>query len=248
MGNQSFFCCFNGKQPMMPCATGIGASVFCLAFLIWGLADVGFKRDGVKAIYIIAFIFVILVLLIFIFALILFLITLNPSSYRSVNNIGRILCLAAIIMCGIALVFLFVSFIVLLVDYVKLKNAIDDAKEGKEVDYEGSWAIGEVIHYDQTELKIKGSEWAAVIVPLLFSFICLPIMALAANYLYKLFSDKMNTPPPTIPVYANTQNALNIPNDQQPGLFPNNTGSVPPMGNNIAYPVPVQQTGPNNNQ
>lgn len=59
MGNQSFFCCFNGKQPMMPCATGIGASVFCLAFLIWGLADVGFKRDGVKAIYIIAFIFVI---------------------------------------------------------------------------------------------------------------------------------------------------------------------------------------------
>ena len=119
MGNQSFFCCFNGKQPMMPCATGIGASVFCLAFLIWGLADVGFKRGGVKAIYIIAFIFVILVLLIFIFALILFLITLNPSSYRSVNNIGRILCLAAIIMCGIALVFLFVSFIVLLVDYVK---------------------------------------------------------------------------------------------------------------------------------
>ena len=181
MGNQSFFCCFNGKQPMMPCATGIGASVFCLAFLIWGLADVGFKRDGVKAIYIIAFIFVILVLLIFIFALILFLITLNPSSYRSVNNIGRILCLAAIIMCGIALVFLFVSFIVLLVDYVKLKNAIDDAKEGKEVDYDGSWAIGEVIHYDQTELKIKGSEWAAVIVPLLLSFICLPIMALAAN-------------------------------------------------------------------
>ena len=71
---------------------------------------------------------------------------------------------------------------------------------------------------------------------------------LAANYLYKLFSDKMNTPPPTIPVYANTQNALNIPNDQQPGLFPNNTGSVPPMGNNVAYPVPVQQTGPNNNQ
>ena len=187
-------------------------------------------------------------LLIFIFALILFLITLNPSSHKSVNNIGRILCLAAIIMCGIALVFLFVSFIVLLVDYVKLKNAIDDAKEGKEVDYDGSWAIGEVIHYDQTELKIKGSEWAAVIVPLLFSFICLPIMALAANYLYKLFSDKMNTPPPTIPVYANTQNALNIPNDQQPGLFPNNTGSVPPMGNNVAYPVPVQQTGPNNNQ
>ena len=148
MGNQSFFCFFNGKQPMMPCATGIGASVFCLAFLIWGLADVGFKRDGVKAIYIIAFIFVILVLLIFIFALILFLIILNLSSYRSVNNIGRILCLAAIIMCGIALVFLFVSFIVLRVDYVKLKNAIDDAKEGKEVDYDGSWAIGEVIHYD----------------------------------------------------------------------------------------------------
>ena len=56
-------------------------------------------------------------------------------------------------MCGIALVFLFVSFIVLLVDYVKLKNAIDDAKEGKEVDYDGSLASGEVIHYDQTELK-----------------------------------------------------------------------------------------------
>ena len=72
-------------------------------------------------------------------------------------------------------------------------------------------------------------------------------MALAANYLYKVFSNKMNTPP-NLPVNI-TQNTIpTLPNIPQPGMFPNNNGPVPPMGNNIAYPVGIQQSGININQ
>lgn len=59
MGVQQLFCCFRNQQPNCAAFTGIGASVFSFAFLIWGLADLGFKERGVKAIYIITFILII---------------------------------------------------------------------------------------------------------------------------------------------------------------------------------------------
>ena len=64
---------------------------------------------------------------------------------------------------------------------------------------------------------------------------------------YSIFSNKMNTPP-NLPVNI-TQNTIpTLPNIPQPGMFPNNNGPVPPMGNNIAYPVGIQQSGININQ
>ena len=225
MGMEALFCCFRNQLPFCPAGTGIGTSILSIAFLIWGLADVGFKRKGVEVIYIIAFVLIILILIAFIVALILLVITINPSSYRSVNNLGRILCLVIIIMCAVAFIFLLVSFIIQLVDYVKLNNDLKDMqKELKDM---------------QKDLKIPAKEWVALILPLLISLICLPIIALAANYLYKVFSNKMNTPP-NLPVNI-TQNTIpTLPNIPQPGMFPNNNGPVPPMGNNVVYPVEVQ--------
>ena len=240
MGMEALFCCFRNQLPFCPAGTGIGTSILSIAFLIWGLADVGFKRTGVEVIYIIAFVLIILILIAFIVALILLVITINPSSYRSVNNIGRILCLVAIIMCAVAFIFLLVSFIIQLVDYVKLNNVIKDAVKGKfDMDYDGEWALGKVIHDDQKDAKILAREWVALILPLLISLICLPIMALAANYLYRLFFDRMNKPV-NLPVNVTQTTLPTYPNVQQPGIFPNNNGPVPPMGNNVVYPVEVQ--------
>ena len=240
MGMEALFCCFRNQLPFCPAGTGIGTSILSIAFLIWGLADVGFKRKGVEVIYIIAFVLIILILIAFIVALILLVITINPSSYRSVNNIGRILCLVAIIMCAVAFIFLLVSFIIQLVDYVKLDNFIKDAAKGKiDMDYDGEWASGKVIHDDQKDWKILAREWVALILPLVISLICLPIMALAANYLYRLFFDRMNKPV-NLPVNVTQTTLPTYPNVQQPGIFPNNNGPVPPMGNNVVYPVEVQ--------
>ena len=176
------------------------------------------KRKGVEVIYIIAFVLIILILIAFIVALILLVITINPSSYRSVNNLGRILCLVIIIMCAVAFIFLLVSFIIQLVDYVKLNNDLKDI---------------------QKDLKIPAKEWVALILPLVISLICLPVMALAANYLYRLFFDRMNKPV-NLPVNVTQTTLPTYPNVQQPGIFPNNNGPVPPMGNNVVYPVEIQ--------
>ena len=240
MGMEALFCCFRNQLPFCPAGTGIGTSILSIAFLIWGLADVGFKRKGVEVIYIIAFVLIILILIAFIVALILLVITINPSSYRSVNNLGRILCLVIIIMCAVAFIFLLVSFIIQLVDYVKLNNYRKDLAKGKiDEDYDPNWAYFEVIHLFQKETKILAREWVALILPLLISLICLPIMALAANYLYRLFFDRMNKPV-NLPVNVTQTTLPTYPNVQQPGIFPNNNGPVPPMGNNVVYPVEIQ--------
>ena len=225
MGMEALFCCFRNQLPFCPAGTGIGASILSIAFLIWGLADVGFKRKGVEVIYIIAFVLIILILIVFIVALILLVITINPSSYRSVNNLGRILCLVIIIMCAVAFIFLLVSFIIQLVDYVKLNNDLKDMQK--------------YLKDMQKDLKIPAKEWVALILPLLISLICLPIMALAANYLYRLFFDRMNKPV-NLPVNVTQTTLPTYPNVQQPGIFPNNNGPVPPMGNNVVYPVEIQ--------
>ena len=218
MGMEALFCCFRNQLPFCPAGTGIATSVLSIAFLIWGLADVGFKRKGVEVIYIIAFVLIILILIAFIVALILLVITINPTSYRSVNNFGRILCLVSILMCAVAFIFLLVSFIIQLVDYVKLNNDLKDI---------------------QKDLKIPAKEWVALILPLVISLICLPVMALAANYLYRLFFDRMNKPV-NLPVNVTQTTLPTYPNVQQPGIFPNNNGPVPPMGNNVVYPVEIQ--------
>ena len=225
MGMEALFCCFSNQLPFCPAGTGIGTSILSIAFLIWGLADVGFKRKGVEVIYIIAFVLIILILIAFIVALILLVITINPSSYRSVNNLGRILCLVIIIMCAVAFIFLLVSFIIQLVDYVKLNNDLKDMQK--------------YLKDMQKDLKIPAKEWVALILPLLISLICLPIMALAANYLYRLFFDRMNKPV-NLPVNVTQTTLPTYPNVQQPGIFPNNNGPVPPMGNNVVYPVEIQ--------
>ena len=240
MGMEALFCCFRNQLPFCPAGTGIGTSILSIAFLIWGLADVGFKRKGVEVIYIIAFVLIILILIAFIVALILLVITINPTSYRSVNNFGRILCLVSILMCAVAFIFLLVSFIIQLVDYVKLNNfRKDKAEEKNDKDYDDDWAYFEVIHKDQKDAKILAREWVALILPLLISLICLPIMALAANYLYRLFFDRMNKPV-NLPVNVTQTTLPTYPNVQQPGIFPNNNGPVPPMGNNVVYPVEIQ--------
>lgn len=225
MGMEALFCCFRNQLPFCPAGTGIGTSILSMAFLIWGLADVGFKRKGVEVIYIIAFVLIILILIAFIVALILLVITINPSSYRSVNNLGRILCLVIIIMCAVAFIFLLVSFIIQLVDYVKLNNDLKDMQK--------------VLKDMQKDLKIPAKEWVALILPLVISLICLPVMALAANYLYRLFFDRMNKPV-NLPVNVTQTTLPTYPNVQQPGIFPNNNGPVPPMGNNVVYPVEIQ--------
>ena len=219
MGMAPLFCCFKNKSENCIALTGLGASIVAFAFMIWGLADLWFDRNGVKAIYIITFIFVCLCLLGFV-ALFILLNLKKTESYRTFNNVGKIICLVILIMCAIAIIFLFVAFIILIVDYADLEN-----------DFPGQ--------------QIPSHDWAAVFVPSLIGLICLVIMALAANILYKVFNDKLIGTP--YPVQINQNSMTTSPNIPQPVIFPINNGPVPPIGNNQAYPVVIQQSGVNLN-
>ena len=227
MGIQPLFCCFSNMSPIISAITGIGASVLSFAFMIWGIADLWFNKSGVEVIYIISFVLVILCLVLFILLLVFIFIT----DSRAFNNFARVLCLVILIMCAVAFIFMLISWIILIVDYAKLRK---DLKE----------KCLELLDINPVKnCKIPSDEWAAVFVPSLITLIALPIMALAANYLYKVFTDNMNT----------TQNIPNnsmptIPNIAPPEIIPNINGPVPPMGNNVPFPVPIQQSVVNINQ
>ena len=237
MGVAPLFCCFNNQQPNCMAFTGLGASFLSFAFLIWGLADLDFKRKGVQAIYIISFILVILCMLAFI-ALLIFLNLRKTQAYQTIMNLGRIICLVILCMCGVAFIFMLVAFIIQIVDYAKLRSFL----KGKEDDYDYTWAnhISADFNDDGT-LSIKSHEWAAIFVPSLITLICLVVMALVANILYKVFYDYMN---PNTTIVNTTNNTIpNVPTVPQPGIFPNVNGPVPPVANYAPYPVTIQQSG-----
>ena len=222
MGIQALFCCFRNIAPKITAITGVGASALSFAFLIWGLADIYFEKKGVEAIYIISFILVILSMIGFIFLLIFLII----KGTRTINNLGRIICLVILFMCVVAFIFMLISWIILIVDYADLNK--------------------ELKNFDPPE-KIPASEWAAIFVPSLITLISLPVMALAANFLYKEFTNRINLNPTPYPVAQNT--IPSIPNiTTQPEIIPNINRPVPPVGNYVPYPVPIQQSGININK
>ena len=218
MGMAPLFCCFRSQQPNCMALTGLAASIVAFAFMIWGLADLWFDRKGVEAIYIIAFILVCISLVAFIIIFI-FLNLRKTESYRTINNVGRIFCLVILIMCFVAFIFLLVAFIILIVDYADVEKEIP-----------GQF--------------FPSHEWAAVFVPSILGLICLVIMALAANILYKVFNDNVIATP--YPVHVTQNSMTTTPNPPQPVIFPVN--NVNPLANNMPYPVTIQQSGVNMNK
>ena len=215
MGIAPLFCCFRSQQPNCMALTGLAASIVAFAFMIWGLADLWFDRKGVEAIYIIAFILVCISLVAFIIIFI-FLNLRKTESYRTINNVGRIFCLVILIMCFIAFIFLLVAFIILIVDYADVEKEIP-----------GQF--------------FPSHEWAAVFVPSILGLICLIIMALAANILYKVFYDNVMATP--YPVHITQNSMTTTPNPPQPVIFPVTNGPAYPTPNNVPYPVTIQQSG-----
>ena len=279
MGVSPFFCCFEDKQPKCLTSTGIASSILAFAFFIWGITDLEFKRNWIKALYIITFIIVIILIVAFIA---LFILVSLPKSknYMKIMNSGRLISLGVLILTGIAFIFLLLSFIFLLVDYGKLQSELNDIKNGVDLDDDDididfddddididfddddididfddldfgiddddfdddyDWAFN-LDNFD-TEFKIVGHEWGAVIAPSVIGLIVLVINGLVTNYLYRVFTDNLYSTPEYQATNNSNQNTVGVvtPNMNQPELLQNNNGPVPPMGNNINNPVEIKQ-------
>ena len=193
MGIAPLFCCFSGKSPNCIVLTGLAASFIALSFLLWGLADLWFDRDGALAIYIIAFIFICISLVGFVL-LYIFLNIRKPECTRTFYSIGRIICLIIFIICIIAFVFMLTAFIILIVDYADV-----------EKDMPGKF--------------FPSHEWAAVFVPSIIALTALVFMILCANILYKIFGDNLLANPNPLDATQNTF-VSTISNQPQPILQP----------------------------
>lgn len=168
MGIVPLYCCFKDQRPNCILITGLIANLVAMGFLIWGLADLWFKRDGVLAIYIIAFVITCICLVGFI--LLFIFLNLNRSEgFRIFFSVGKIICKVIMIITFVAFMLIFSAFIILLVDYANEERS----------------RIGKYF---------PSHEWAAVFVPSLLSLICLPIMFMVANVLYSVFEEIIATP------------------------------------------------------
>ena len=202
MGCSPLFCCFKDKSPLCVSITGLISTIIPFAFLIWGLADIIFFKDSGKAFYILTFILICV-------CLVLFIIFIVISFLKGITcgKIGRVLCVVLLILIFIAFVFMIIAFIITLKDYVDLEKDVDEKFWGNK-------------------------DWCAVIFPVIITIICLIIMAICTNYLYKCFVDRIST----YPTELNQKSETSIPNTSQPAIFPNN---------NQSYPVNIQQSSTN---
>ena len=101
MGIVPLYCCFKDQRPNCILITGLIANLVAMGFLIWGLADLWFKRDGVLAIYIIAFVITCICLVGFI--LLFIFLNLNRSEgFRIFFSVGKIICKVIMIITFVA--------------------------------------------------------------------------------------------------------------------------------------------------
>ena len=219
---------------LVHCIIGLGA-------LIWGISDLEFKRKGVRAIYIIAFIFLILIILGFIGILILSCFE-KSNSHKALATAGKIISIVILVLASVGDLFLLIAFIVLCVDYFKfyliLKNPKDYTTEDL-IDNAWGFLLDDVV----TKCKIAVHEWCDLFIPTIVGLSALSACICGGKNLYDAFNDNNNSAP-QVPVdtgYNQNTIGVTVPNMNQPGLFPNNNGPVPPMGNNVNNQVEIKQ-------
>ena len=254
MGVSPLFCCFRNQSPLCVALTGLITNVVIFAFLCWPADKLVFFRTGLEAVFWIGFVLILLCLICFIIITIFLFLRQSPS-YKTLSNVAKIMCLAILIMCFIAWVFILTAFIGGLKDYVDVHDMIKDAQGDSEANLTSflwkkrnlknkvakrkllSAEDVDVEDYLSLDLDDDGDlsslDWATVTFPLILNLIGIPVMALCANYLFKVFRDDSQAP---IPMEANPNIVTTTPVVPQPGLFPNNAPT---------YPVTVQQTNQN---
>ena len=236
-------CCNKNNKTDIKCLS-IYSLVHCiigLGALIWGISDLEFKRKGVRAIYIIAFIFLILIILGFIGILILSCFE-KSNSHKALATAGKIISIVILVLASVGDLFLLIAFIVLCVDYFKFYLILekpDDYTTEDVIDNAWGLLLDDVV----TKGKIAGHEWCALFIPQIVGLSALSACICGGKNLYDAFNDNNNSAP-QVPVdsgYNQNTIGVTVPNMNQPGLLPNNNGPVPPMGNNVNNQVEIKQ-------
>ena len=166
MGCTPLFCCFKNFRPSCIALTALITNIVAVCFMIWALADLAWKNNSRKALYIIAFILLCLTLA-FLIVVFILLNLRKGDNYISINNIGKIFCLIIALLAILAFIFLIIVEIMLIVDYADIEK---DAGPGRQ---------------------IPSHDWAACILPGILGLIASVVVALCANILYTVFNENI---------------------------------------------------------
>lgn len=205
-------CCCLGKERDISIA-GIVLNTLAIAFLIWGLAELVWSKNGARALYIIAFVLLILTLFGFITILILTLVRKDDNALQ-LNNISKYISITIIALLAVSLVFFIIAEIVTLVDYI-------DAED---------WL-------NEIDAHLPTGWWLALIIPGIVDIILISVLLCTASRLSKIFYD-MTKPivgqnvtqvPIVNPINNNPYGLNNQMNPNNPNMITPNT----PNGNFI---------------
>ena len=155
-------CCEREKEITI---SGVVINAIAVIFLIWGVADMAWTKNGAKALYIIGFVFLILTLLGFIGILVLILFR-KPDNERQLNQIAKYISITILVLVTISLVFIIIGEFILLIDYGRLESDLNDYGA-----------------------NLPSRWWVTAIVPGFIAIILTSVLICCASRLCKIFYD-----------------------------------------------------------
>lgn len=121
MGCDPFYCCFENFRPNIIALIGIISNCVGIAFILWALFDLDWKRNLAKFLYILSFIMLILALFLLIIIYFLLNSRKEPNNVK-INKIGKILCILIILFCFIYFLLLLIAEIIEIIDYTNIEK------------------------------------------------------------------------------------------------------------------------------
>ena len=198
MGCLGIYFCFDDFKPINIAISSFIINIISVGLLIWGLFEIIWFRRGTKILFYISFIFLDICLVSSIMMIIILYIR-NTSNYIIINKIGKILCIIISLFCTLSFILLLIGEILLIKDHVNWDNEYDDMKESTNFD-----------------LTIHSKNWAAAIIPGIFSIITSLFLLLSSSILYKIFNENITTNIKTYKndLIKNQKNSINNNNEK----------------------------------
>ena len=166
----------------------------------------------------------------------------KSNSHKVLATAGKIISIVILVLASVGDLFLLIAFIVLCVDYFKFYLILENPDDYTTEDFiDNAWGL--LLDDVVTKGKIAGHEWCALFIPQIVGLSALSACICGGKNSYDAFNDNNNSAP-QVPVdtgYNQNTIGVTVPNMNQPGLFPNNNGPVPPMGNNVNNQVEIKQ-------
>jgi len=215
MGCVCLFCCFRTCSPDIIAVVGLVSNFISFAFLIWAIADLSWKRDGAKSLYIISLILMSVSFILFLLVFIFQRLRKGPNQL-TYNKLAKYFCLLIILLCILTFIFIIIGGIMEICHLKDLKNVPDH-----------DWAA----LFVPSILTLISCIMVILCANILYKIFNENILTSVADQQFGIRN-------------AVNQNSITyVPNMAQDNVVitGNNVGAIPPkMENNQPYPVNIQ--------